>query len=144
MNEIVENLKCVLADSYAVFLKTQSYHWNVAEKFVFRALHLLFEGQYLEMVEGLDLIAERILQVGSKAPASFSAYAALTTIPEGNENNSAEEMIRDLIASQTLLIDRLNEGVKIANAAGDEGTADLLVDRLRVHEKNRWMLESNL
>ena len=144
MSELVDIMKKILADSYALYLKTQNYHWNVTCKFSFRALHKLFEEQYEELAEAVDEIAERIRQLGSKAPASFSEYSKLTQINEGDVDNNAEQMLQDLIIDQKKLIDILNRGIQISYDAKDEGTADLLIDRLKVHDKNKWFLESSL
>jgi len=143
MEELVLKMEKVLADSYALYLKTQNYHWNVEARHSFQALHVLFEDQYKDLAEAVDALAEKIRQLGSKAPASFSAYSAITSIPEGDINCTADEMLRTLIQDQDTVMKSLNEGIKAAFAVDDEGTADLLIERLRVHSKNKWMLKSS-
>ncbi len=144
MNDLVSKLTKILADSYALYLKTQNYHWNIESHHSFRSLHLLFQDQYEDLANGVDDIAEKIRQLGSKAPASFKSYMDLTNIPDGNINSSADEMLKTLVSDQAVLIKTLTEGIKVAYDAGSEGTADLLIERLRVHEKNKWILESSL
>ncbi len=137
-------MQAVLADSYAICLKTQNYHWNVVSRHAFRSLHKLFEEQYLELVEGIDDIAEQIRQLGVLALASFGDYQAITQIKDGNSKLDADGMIKDLIADHGLIIERINATINVAYEGKDEATADLLIDRLRVHKKNKWMLESSL
>lgn len=144
MDKLIPVMKKILADSYAVYLKTQNYHWNITSKHAFFSLHKMFEEQYEELADAVDDIAEKIRQLGSKAPASFQTFAKLTTISDGNEDFSADEMIKDLVSDQQNLLNIINQGIKTSYNDSDEGTADLLIERLRVHEKNKWMLESSL
>ena len=142
--QLILQLKIVLANSYALYLKTQNFHWNIESKHTFQALHFLFEEQYQDLAKGIDDLAEQIRQLGSKAPASFSAYAEWTIIEEGNIDATADEMLQQLAYDQTLLIDQLKKAIQIAQKEQDEGTADLLISRLRIHTKNRWILQSSL
>ena len=144
MSPLVQILEKVLAESYAVFLKTQNYHWNLTSKHAFYALHKLLEEQYQELGVGIDDLAEKIRQLGAFAPASFAAYQELSTIGGGDPSYEASAMLRDLADDQGKLIVRLNEAIKVAHDVGDEGAEDLLVERLRVHDKSKWMLESSL
>tara|TARA_R110001592_G_scaffold29350_5_gene106527 strand:- start:480 stop:920 length:441 start_codon:yes stop_codon:yes gene_type:complete len=136
-------LKIVLADSYALYLKTHNYHWNV-EGANFRALHLMFEGQYTDLAIAVDDIAERIRALGEKAPGTFSAFSKLSSIKEGDENASAASMIKELANSQDTIIGSLKNALDVAQKANDEVTAGLLIDRMGVHEKAAWMLKSTV
>ena len=140
---IAEGLSRLLADSYTLYLKTHNYHWNV-EGPLFNTLHLMFETHYTELQTAVDEIAERIRALGVKAPGSYSRYAGLTTIEEGTGDESAEEMIRQLVAGQEAVVRTARAAFELADDANDEPTADLLTQRMQIHEKNAWMLRSML
>ena len=133
----------LLADSYTLYLKTHNYHWNVTGP-QFNTLHMMFETQYTELAIAVDEIAERIRALGVKAPGSYSEFAKLTNIEEGDGNESAEEMIRQLAIGQETVVRTAREVFPAADAANDEPTADLLTQRMQIHEKNAWMLRSML
>jgi starvation-inducible DNA-binding protein len=141
--EIAKGLSRLLADSYSLYLKTHNYHWNVTGP-QFNTLHTMFETQYTELATAVDEIAERIRALGIKAPGSYSAFGELTAIEEGTGNENAEEMIRQLVIGQEAVARTAREAFPAAEAAGDEPTADLLTQRMQVHEKNAWMLRSML
>lgn len=140
---IAEGLSRVLADSYTLYLKTHNYHWNVIGP-MFNTLHLMFEQQYTELATAVDEIAERIRALGVAAPGSYKAFAALTEIKEETEVPSAEEMIRQLVIGQETIVRTARAVIPVADAANDEPTADLLTQRMQIHEKNAWMLRSML
>jgi starvation-inducible DNA-binding protein len=140
---IAQGLSKLLADSYTLYLKTHNYHWNVTGP-MFNTLHLMFEQQYTELALAVDLIAERIRALGHPAPGSYRAYAALTEIPEQDDRPGAEEMIRRLIAGQETVVRTARSIFPVVDTAQDEPTADLLTQRMQVHEKNAWMLRSLL
>ena len=140
---IAEGLSKLLADSYTLYLKTHNFHWNV-EGPLFNTLHLMFEGHYTELATAVDEIAERIRALGVKAPGSYSAYAALASVSEAEGNESAEEMIRQLVIGQETVVRTAREAFTAAEDANDEPTADLLTQRMQIHEKNAWMLRSML
>ena len=140
---IAEGLSRLLADSYTLYLKTHNYHWNV-EGPLFNTLHLMFEGHYTELATAVDEIAERIRALGVKAPGSYAAFADLTSIHEATGEESAEEMIRELVRGQEAVVRTAREAFKAADAASDEPSADLLTQRMQIHEKNAWMLRSML
>lgn len=140
---IARGLSKVLADSYTLYLKTHNYHWNVTGP-MFNTLHLMFEGQYTELATAVDEIAERIRALGVHAPGSYKAFAALTEIKEETDVPDAEEMIRQLVIGQETVVRTARAVFKIAEKASDEPTADLLTQRMQVHEKNAWMLRSML
>ena len=141
--EISTGLSKLLADSYSLYLKTHNYHWNV-EGPLFNTLHLMFEEHYTELATAVDEIAERIRALGVKAPGSYSAFSGLTSISEATGEESAEEMIRQLVLGQETVARTAREAIASADAASDEPTADLLTQRMQIHEKNAWMLRSML
>jgi starvation-inducible DNA-binding protein len=140
---IAEGLSRLLADSYTLYLKTHNFHWNV-EGPMFNTLHLMFEGQYTELATAVDLIAERIRALGYPAPGSYSAYARLSSIKEAEGQPKAQEMIKQLVAGQEAVTRTARSIFPVVEKAQDEPTADLLTQRMQVHEKNAWMLRSLL
>ena len=140
---IADGLSRVLADTYTLYLKTHNFHWNITGP-QFNSLHLMFEGQYVELAAAVDLIAERIRALGVLAPGSYSAYAKLSIIAEAEGNPPAEEMVRILAADQLAVVRTVRSVFPLADAANDEPTADLLTQRMQVHEKTAWMLRANL
>ena len=141
--QIAAGLSKLLADSYSLYVKTHNYHWNV-EGPLFNTLHLMFEEHYTELATAVDEIAERIRALGVKAPGSYTAFAKLTSIDEATGDESAEEMIRQLVIGQETVARTARQVIKAAEAANDEPTADLLTQRMQIHEKNAWMLRSML
>ena len=140
---IAKNLSKLLADTYSLYLKTHNFHWNITGP-MFNTLHLMFETQYTELALAVDLIAERIRALGYPAPGSYSAYAKLSSIKEANGQPKAEEMIRQLVEGQEAVVRTARKVFPAAEKASDEPTADLLTQRMQVHEKNAWMLRSLL
>jgi starvation-inducible DNA-binding protein len=140
---IAEGLSKLLADTYTLYLKTHYFHWNVTGP-MFQTLHLMFETQYTELALAVDLIAERIRALGYPAPGSYSAYAKLSSIPETTEVPKATEMIKLLVEGQEAVCRTARSIFAVADKANDEPTADLLTQRLQLHEKTAWMLRSLL
>ena len=140
---IAEGLGHLLADSYTLYLKTHNYHWNVTGP-MFNTLHLMFEQQYTELALAVDLIAERIRALGHPAPGSYQAFSKLTRIEEETGVPAAEDMIRQLVAGQETVVRTARKLFPVVDHAHDEPTADLLTQRMQVHEKNAWMLRSLL
>ncbi len=140
---ICEGLSHLLADTYTLYLKTHNYHWNVTGP-MFQTLHLMFETQYNELALAVDLIAERIRALGAKAPGSYREFARLTSITEEAGEPNATDMIRDLLAGQEAVVRTARTLFPTADEANDEPTADLLTQRMQVHEKTAWMLRSLL
>ena len=136
---IAESLSKMLADSYILYLKTHNFHWNVTGP-MFQTLHNMFMVQYTELWNALDLIAERIRALGHPAPGSYKRYAELSTIKEEEGVPSAHDMIRQLVAGQEAVARTARAAFKVADGADDQPTADLLTQRMEVHEKNAWML----
>jgi len=140
---IAAGLSKLLADTYTLYLKTHNFHWNVTGP-QFNSLHLMFEGQYTELALAVDLIAERIRALGEPAPGSYSAYAKLAIIKEAEGNPAATEMVRILAEDQLAVVRTARSIFPLADAAHDEPTADLLTQRMQVHEKTAWMLRATL
>ncbi len=138
---IAGGLARLLADTYTLYLKTHNFHWNVTGP-MFNTLHLMFEQQYTELATAVDEIAERIRALGHVAPGSYAQFAALTAIREETGVPSAEEMIRALVADQETVVRTARDVFRLAEAAADEPTADLLTQRMQIHEKTAWMLRS--
>ncbi len=141
--QIASGLSSLLADSYTLYLKTHNFHWNV-EGPQFNTLHLMFEAQYTELALAVDEIAERIRALGIKAPGSYSEFAGLTSVDEAQGGETAEEMIRQLAIGQESVVRTARAVFPAASDAHDEPTADLLTQRMQIHEKNAWMLRSML
>ena len=141
--KIVAGLSKMLADSYILYLKTHNFHWNVTGP-MFQTLHVMFMGQYTELWNALDPIAERIRSLGFPAPGSYKKFVSLSSIKEEEGTPSATDMIKQLIAGQEAVARTAREAFKIADAANDQPTADLLTQRMEIHEKNAWMLRSLL
>jgi starvation-inducible DNA-binding protein len=142
-SEIAQGLSKLLADTYSLYLKTHNFHWNVTGP-MFRSLHLMFEEQYIELALAVDLIAERIRALGFPAPATYKEFAKLSSISEEEGVPSAEEMIRRLVEGQEAVVRTARSLFSAVGQANDEPTADLLTQRMQVHEKTAWMLRSLL
>jgi starvation-inducible DNA-binding protein len=140
---VTDALKAILADTYTLQLKTQNYHWNV-EGPNFRGLHLLFEEQYNELFLAVDVLAERIRALGEKAPATSSEFAKLSKIKEGNSSFDDFEMVKDLYQTNLTVSENLKKALEKADKADDASTADILTQRVTVHDKASWMLKSSL
>ena len=141
--DIADGLSHLLADSYTLYLKTHNFHWNVTGP-MFNTLHLMFEGQYTELATAVDEIAERIRALGHPAPGSYAQFTKLSKVKEETGTPAAEEMIKQLVEAHETVARTAREVFPTAEAASDEPTADLLTQRLQVHEKTAWMLRSLL
>lgn len=141
--EIAQGLSHLLADTYTLYLKTHNFHWNVTGP-MFRTLHLMFEEQYNELALAVDLIAERIRALGFPAPGTYKEFAKLSSISEEDGVPSAEDMIRKLVEGQEAVVRTARSLFLVLEKAHDEPTADLLTQRMQVHEKTAWMLRSLL
>ena len=139
--KIAKGLSHLLADSYTLYLKTHNFHWNVTGP-MFNTLHLMFMGQYTEQWNALDLIAERIRALGVPAPGTYREFAKLTVIKESEGVPNATEMLKQLLAGQEAVTRTARGLFPLVEKAGDESSADLLTQRMQIHEKNAWMLRS--
>ncbi len=141
--QIAEGLSRLLADTYTLYLQTHYFHWNVTGP-MFQTLHLMFETQYNELALAVDLIAERIRALGVKAPGTYQAFARLSSIEEVQEAPHAQEMILRLVQGQETVVRTARSLFPVVDQANDEATADLLTQRIQLHEKTAWMLRSLL
>lgn len=141
--KIAEGLSHLLADTYTLYLKTHHFHWNVTGP-MFQTLHLMFETQYTELATAVDLIAERIRSLGFPAPGTYQEFAKLSSIRETAGVPSAKDMIRQLIEGQEAVVRTARGIFSAVDNAQDEATADLLTQRMQLHEKTAWMLRSLL
>jgi len=140
---IAEGLSRFLADTYTLYLKTHNFHWNV-EGPMFNTLHLMFETQYTELALAVDLIAERIRALGFPAPGSYRDFAALSSVEDAVGRPGATDMIAQLAKDQETVVRTARRVFALADKANDQPTADLLTQRMQVHEKTAWMLRAML
>ncbi len=141
--KIAQGLARLLADTYTLYLKTHNFHWNVTGP-MFQTLHLMFEQQYNELALAVDLIAERIRALGYPAPGTYAEFTKLSSIKESRGVPAAEDMIRELVAGQEAVVKTARSVFPLVDKANDEPSADLLTQRMQVHEKTAWMLRSLL
>lgn len=141
--KIAEGLSRLLADTYTLYLKTHNFHWNVTGP-MFSTLHTLFETHYMELALAVDQIAERIRALDCPAPGSYKQFAELSSIKEETGVPDTNEMLKQLVTGQETIVRTAREIFPLVDAANDEPSADLLTQRMQVHEKNAWMLRSLL
>ena len=141
--QIAAGLGRVLADSTVLYAKTHGFHWNVTGP-MFNTLHLMFMEQYTELWTALDEIAERIRALGHVAPFGGQTYSSLSSIPETEGVPTALAMVRELVEGHEAVARTIRQVFALADAASDQPTADLLTQRLQIHEKTAWMLRSLL
>jgi starvation-inducible DNA-binding protein len=142
VKQVASALEVVLADTYALFLKTQNYHWNV-EGQNFKALHEMFEAQYDDLFEAIDTTAELIRGLGQKTIGTFGDFAKLTNIEDGDSGADARHMLEDLLHDNELIERTLAKAFEASDEAKDEVVSSFLCDRMTVHRKNAWMLRSS-
>jgi len=143
LDEVADQLGDFLADTYALYLKSQNFHWNL-KGIEFFSLHLLFEKQYEELADAVDEIAERIQSVGAEVEASFSAFHKRTSIPEPKAKRTAKQMLKELLEGHEEISRKGRPMIPRFQELKDEASADLLIKRLGIHEKAAWMLRSHL
>ncbi|WP_281420354.1 Dps family protein [Georgfuchsia toluolica] len=141
--KIAQGLSGLLADSYTLYLMTHNFHWNVTGP-MFNTLHLMFMDQYTEQWNALDLIAERIRALGHPAPGTYKEFVKLASVKEIEGVPSALDMVRLLVAAQEATARTARKLFPLVDKASDQPTADLLTQRIEVHEKTAWMLRSLL
>jgi starvation-inducible DNA-binding protein len=141
MSMISDDLQKILANTYALYLKTQNYHWNV-EGIHFHMLHVFFEDQYKKLESAIDEIAEQIRMQGVKVIANFSEFDRIKTIEDSQNNISAKEMIDDLIVSHEAVLKSINDAIS-ATKSGDVAVLELLTKRNTEHSKMLWILKSH-
>ncbi len=140
---IADGLSSLLADSYTLYLMTHNFHWNVKGP-MFNTLHVMFMQQYTEQWTALDAIAERIRSLGFPAPGTYKEFVARASIAEVEGVPKALDMVRHLVSAQEATARTARALFPVVNAADDQPTADLLTQRIDVHEKTAWMLRSLL
>ena len=141
--QIAEGLSRLLADTYTLYLKTHNFHWNVTGP-MFQTLHLMFETQYNELALAVDLVAERIRALGFPAPGTYAEFLERSSIKEEKGVPPAQDMIAKLVQGHEAVARTARSVFPVADGADDQPTADLLTQRLQVHEKTAWMLRSLL
>lgn len=141
--KIADGLSHLLADSYTLYLKTHNFHWNVTGP-MFNTLHTMFEVQYTELALAVDGIAERIRALGFPAPGTYAAYSKLSSIKEEDGVPDWKEMVKQLVEGSEAVVRTARSIFPAVEAVGDEPTADLLTQRMQLHEKTAWMLRSLL
>lgn len=140
---IAKGLAHLLADTYTLYLQTHNFHWNV-EGPLFNTLHQMFMVQYTELWNALDEIAERIRALGLPAPGTYKVFNQLASIHQVDGVPEALEMVRILVKGHEAVVKTARKVLPVADDAHDESTADLLTQRLQIHEKTAWMLRSLL
>jgi starvation-inducible DNA-binding protein len=140
---VAKSLSKMLADTYSLYLKTHSFHWNVTGP-QFNSLHLMFETQYNALWLAADEVAERIRTLDVFAPGSYSQFAKLSSIKDEPGVPEWQEMVGQLVEGHEIVAATARDALKAANAAGDDGTADMVTGRLKEHEKTAWMLRALL
>ena len=140
---LARHLCKLLASTYALYLKTQNFHWNVTGEH-FHSLHLLFEAQYGALAEAVDTIAERVRALGVKAPGGFKVFSDLSEVKDETRDLTATEMLAQLLKDHETVNHLAISLQSVCDEASDEVTADLLIDRMGSHQKTAWMLRSLL
>lgn len=141
--KVAKALAVLLADTYVLYVKTQNFHWNVVDP-RFHSLHKMFEEQYESLADAVDEIAERIRMLDRKTPAGLHQFLELSTLSDSDNNLSGDEMVRQLMQDHATIIQWLRPHIEGTADKHDEGTADLMIQRLRAHEKMHWMLKATL
>jgi starvation-inducible DNA-binding protein len=140
--QIAQQLGLILADMYLIYVKTQNFHWNIVDP-RFSILHQFLEDQYKELQEAIDEVAERIRMLGEKTPATLAQFLEMSSLEESLEMIGGDEMLAALLKDHESIIKNLREQIDYSGKLNDQGTADLLIQRLRSHEKTAWMLRSH-
>lgn len=142
LQKMAMSLSNLLADTYLLYTKTQNFHWNIIDE-RFYSLHKMLEEHYEELAEANDTIAERIRMLGHSAPGSMREFLEMSTLEESTANMSGSEMLMHLLHDHEKMIHYLRQKIEEADALNDQGTQDMLIQRLRAHEKMAWMLRSH-
>lgn len=142
-DSVIKALTIVFADTYALYLKAQNFHWHVKGAH-FKILHESFEEQYTELATAVDDLAERIRTLGAEVPATFSALNNTKTLVDSDSSLAGEQMVKVLVNDHRALVAGLYSAMKVAQDAGDEGSIAMISGRIASHEKSAWMLDSSL
>jgi starvation-inducible DNA-binding protein len=143
IDQICTKLADFLADTFILYVKTLNYHWNMQGPNFFM-YHKLLESQYEQMAHANDEIAERIRMLGRSAPATLASFLKLTSLKEGKTGLSEEQMIHDLAESHEIMVESCHKLISFTENAEDQGTADLIIEQIRFHAKQAWLLRSHL
>lgn len=133
----------LLADTYLLYIKTHKFHWNVTGPH-FAELHQMFEEQYKNMAEAVDIIAERVRALGCFAPGSYAEFMELASIKEEAGQVGYKEMIEQLMHDHEKIVKEIRQASIEASKVHDEASVDLFNSRTNTHEKMAWMLRSLL
>jgi starvation-inducible DNA-binding protein len=140
--QVAQKLARYLSDTYVLYVKTQNFHWNM-EGEEFFMYHKLLEEQYEALAEAADELAERIRQLGEKAPHGMTAFLEKATLCESSSTLSQKEMIEILVRDHTFMVENGEELIAFCDTNGDPGTSDMVVGRIRDHDKQAWLLKSH-
>ncbi|MFN0065379.1 MAG: Dps family protein [Chlamydiales bacterium] len=140
---VCKKLGHLLADIYVLYIKTLNFHWNM-EGSEFFMYHKLLQSQYEELSEAADEVAERIRQLGKLAPCSMKEFLALARLKESSGKLPMATMIKELVKSHEQMVDYCRDIVEYCDEHKDLGTSDLIVTRMRSHDKEAWLLRSNI
>lgn len=143
IKKIVDSLSQILANTYVIYLKTQKFHWNVVDE-RFYSLHKMFEEQYEQLAEATDVIAERIRMLEQPTPATMRDFLKLATIKETENVPNGQQMIRILVNDHEQIIREIRPKIAEFTELHDDGSSDMLIGRIREHEKTAWMLRAHL
>lgn len=143
MDELVNLMRKVLADSFAFYLKTHYFHWNVEGK-DFKQYHDFFGDLYEEVHGAVDGIAEEIRALDAYAPGSLSKFSELTSILDNNNNPPLEVMLRELSTDNQKVIRSLEAAYNLSERFSQYGLSDFIAGRLDAHKKHAWMLKSSM
>jgi starvation-inducible DNA-binding protein len=138
---LADGLSGLLADTYTLYVMTQGFHWNVTGPH-FHSLHEMFEEQYIQLRDAVDLVAERIRTIGMSAPGSFAQFLELGTVEDNQQPVDAIAMVKSAANGHETIVRQARPLVKLAEEAGDVATADLVIERIREHEQVAWMLRA--
>lgn len=143
IDTITEQLGHFLSDTFLLYVKTLNFHWNMVGREFFM-YHKLLEEQYKELQEAIDELAERIRMLGRKAPGSMKRFLEQTQLKEPKEELNADQMVKELVHDHESLIESCHKLINFTEEASDQGTADLLIKRIRSHSKEAWLLRSHI
>lgn len=141
--EIVEGLTQLLADTYALRIKTQNFHWNVRGAMYF-SLHQAFEEQYGDLGEAVDELAERIRKLGAYTPGNLELFSQLTDIEGVDRMLAPQDMVAQLISDNESMARKMRSFCDVLDQAGDEASLDLLASLIDNHEEVAWTMRATL
>lgn len=143
IESITPLLSSLLANTSVLYVKTLNFHWNMVGPHFFM-YHKLLEEQYKEMAEALDELAERVRMLGHKAPGSMAQFLKIATLKEATENLSEQQMILELAENHEEMVEICHRTIAHLDSVLDQGSSDLVVERIRFHSKQAWLLRSHL